>query len=129
MTTRTNQLILGTSIVLSLAWSAYAMEPSTAGRPGNEPQATSQWTLSTDDTEVILSVSNNKIYIDSLKNPAQELELGSGALAKFRFPARTASPPAGPTILRIGRTAMRRKTNRRGTRLLCGSPVRRRTSN
>ena len=41
--------------------------------PGEATVSTSRvhWTLSTADTRLKLSVSNNKIHIDSLKNPAQ----------------------------------------------------------
>ncbi len=70
MNTRTRRLILGSLITLSLAASAGAAEPSTDVQPGKQRQA-SQWTLSTADTEVTLSVSNNKIFLSSLKNPAQ----------------------------------------------------------
>jgi hypothetical protein len=31
-----------------------------------------RWTLSSDDTRLKISVSNNKIYVESLKNPAQD---------------------------------------------------------
>ena len=71
MNTRARRLALGSLIVLSLASGAQAAEPSTDVQPGNQHQAISQWTLSTDDTEVIISVSNNKISMSSLKNPAQ----------------------------------------------------------
>jgi hypothetical protein len=70
MNTRTRRLIFGSLITLSLAASAGAAEPSTDVQPGKQRQA-SQWTLSTADTEVTLSVSNNKIFLSSLKNPAQ----------------------------------------------------------
>ena len=34
--------------------------------------ADAQWTLSTDDTCLKLSVSHDKVFIDALKNPAQD---------------------------------------------------------
>ena len=45
---------------------------SLAGSIGMVRAADTQWTLSTDDTCLKVSVSNNKIYIDTLKNPAQD---------------------------------------------------------
>ena len=71
MTAKTRQLTLKSLIVLSVASGAWAAEPPTDAQPGNQRQATSQWTLATADTEVIVSVANNKIVINSLKNPAQ----------------------------------------------------------
>lgn len=71
MNTRIKRLTLGSLIVLSLASGACAEDPSTDIQPDNQRQATLQWTLTTDDTEMIVSLSNNKIVISSLKNPAQ----------------------------------------------------------
>jgi hypothetical protein len=71
MNTRVKRLALGSLMVLSLASVAPAVEPSPGMQSGNQRQATSQWTLSTDDTEAIVSVSDNKIFMNSLKNPVQ----------------------------------------------------------
>ena len=71
----------------------WAGEPPTGPPPGNQRQATSQWTLSTDDTEVLVSVSNNKIFLASLKNPAGS-GTGCRSLPRFHFPASTASRQA-----------------------------------
>ena len=79
MNTSARRLTLGSLIVLSLA-RCRAAEPSTDVQPGNQRQATSQWTLSTDDTEVIVSVSNNKIFIEQSEESCAELELGAGSL-------------------------------------------------
>ena len=71
MKTGTRRLTLGSLIVLSLAAGAQAAEPSGDSQSGSRRQTVLQWKLSTDDTEVILSVSDNRIFLASLKNPAQ----------------------------------------------------------
>lgn len=71
MNTKIRRLALGLLAVLSLVSGALATEPSADVQPGNPRQTASQWTLSTDDTEVVVSVSNNKISISRLRNPAQ----------------------------------------------------------
>ena len=63
-----------------LVWPAVAAAAEAAGAPvpkavkPNDPNeaAATQWTLSTDDTCLKISVSGNKVYIVTLKNPAQD---------------------------------------------------------
>ena len=45
--------------------------PRNKGLPAGAKKADAQWTFTTDDTHLTLSLRNNKLYIDSLKNPAQ----------------------------------------------------------
>src|ERR1700721_1000287 len=60
------------SLVAVIAWSLLSGVQA-AKLPGEATVNTSRhhWTLSTADTRLQISVSNNKIYIDSLKNPTQ----------------------------------------------------------
>ncbi|MDD5705297.1 MAG: GH36 C-terminal domain-containing protein [Kiritimatiellae bacterium] len=58
---------------LSLALGAQAAESLGNGQQEDGNVATSsQWTLSTDDTRLKVSVSSNRIYISDLRNPAQK---------------------------------------------------------
>jgi hypothetical protein len=74
MNATTRRLTLGSLMVLTLASGAGAAEPSTDVQSGNRRQATAHWVLSTDDTELVLSVSNHKtseiIWIDGPAVPA-----------------------------------------------------------
>ncbi len=56
----------------------------------------SQWTLATDDTEAVISVSDNKIFLAGLKNPAQ----------KWNWtPAPSEVPLPGKESVAVGGTA------------------------
>ena len=56
---------------VSLVSGVRAAEPPAGVRPGDHRSGRSQWTLSTEDTELRVSVSDDNIVVSSLKNPAQ----------------------------------------------------------
>ena len=60
MNAGTRRLTLGSLLVPSLAWVAQAAEPSGDAQAGNQRRAASQWTLSSDDTELIVRVSHHE---------------------------------------------------------------------
>jgi hypothetical protein len=66
LTLLTKKVALGAII----AWSL--LSDVQAAKLPSEFSANTRWTLSTGDTRLKISVSNNKIYIDGLKNPAQD---------------------------------------------------------
>ena len=72
MNNQTSGLTLRSLMALTLVASAWAAEPPSDVQSGKGRQATSPWTLSTADTAVVLSVSDDKIFINSLENPAQK---------------------------------------------------------
>lgn len=68
----TKRGIVGSLIVLNLAMGAQAQAPPKVQSTSDMDKTTStQWTLSTDDTHLKISVASNRIYIDALKNPKQ----------------------------------------------------------
>jgi hypothetical protein len=71
MNSGTRRLSVALLIVLGLASRAQAAQRSTEVQPGSQRHATAQWTLRTDDTELIVSVANDKISVSTLKNPAR----------------------------------------------------------
>ena len=66
----TRRMTIGALIVSNLVLGVWAQE-APKENPLIEPSST-QWTLSTDDTQLKISVANNRISIDSLKNPKQD---------------------------------------------------------
>jgi len=68
MNTWRKKISLGSVIAWSLLSGGQAAEPPKEIRVDN---SNAHWTLSTADTRLKILVSNNKIHIDSLKNPAQ----------------------------------------------------------
>ena len=69
MNTWRKTMSLGAVIAWSLLSGVQAAEPPKAVPVDN---TNAHWTLLTGDTCLKISVSNNKLYIDSLKNPAQD---------------------------------------------------------
>jgi hypothetical protein len=69
MNTLTKKISLGAVIAWSLLSGLQAAE---APKQVPADNANTHWTLSTEDTCLEISVSNNRIYIGSLKNPAQD---------------------------------------------------------
>ena len=67
-----NPLLLALILALSLITSVAVLAANPDSPAGGTGQSASRWTLSTADTILKLSVSNNKIYIDSFANPAQD---------------------------------------------------------
>jgi hypothetical protein len=94
MNIQTKQLILGAVIALNSASVILAVEPSINAPTGHQSQTTPQWTLSTGDTELIVSISNNKIFIHSLRNTAQNWNW---------TPMASEVPFPGAVVLGVGR--------------------------
>jgi hypothetical protein len=86
---RARELTLISLFLLSSACSVYAGEQS------KDAPAKAKWTLATDDTELQLSVLNDKIFVNTLKNPTQ---------AWNWTPATTEVPLPGEKSVAVGAT-------------------------
>jgi len=105
MNTLTRKIFLAAVI----AWS---LSPEVLTAEGSQDNAEGHWTLSTDDTRLQISVANSKLYMETLKNTAQdwnwvtaacEIPLpGKNSISTVR--AKTANIAQNPNWTYVGST-------------------------
>ncbi len=83
------------TVMLNLIWADAITLTVQEMLLGRAHAADARWTLSTDDTCLTVSVSNNKIHVDALENPAQNWNW---------TPAPSEVPLPGKNSIKIGTT-------------------------